>query len=327
MARATPSGVLLIDKPRGRSSHDVVGATRRALGTRAVGHAGTLDPMATGLLVVLVGDATRLSPFLTGARKRYRARVLLGVGTDSLDADGAETARSPLPAAIREELARASVEAPPPALARALEAERERREQIPPDVSALHVDGERAYERARRGETLALPPRPIEVGEARLVGIDAADESFPSIEVELEVSKGYYVRAFARDLGAALGAPAHLTALRRLASGAFSVDEALPLEPAHALARALTPTGEALRRALPSAELSDEGALRARQGKALGPEHFVGAMPEGVAAWFRADEAVAIGETQGAEARIVRGFPPPPPGGRRQAASSSGTPP
>ncbi len=315
MARdSAASGVLLLDKPRGLSSHDVVGAVRRALGTRAVGHAGTLDPMATGLLVALVGEATRLSPFLSGARKRYLARVSFGVGTDSLDADGRETARRPLEGPLRDEFAAAPPGGPPPpALARALGAERARREQVPPDVSALHVDGERAYERARRGETLALAPRPVEVGEARLCGLDAADPGFPSIEVELEVSKGYYVRSFARDLGAALGAPAHLSALRRLESGGFSVAEARPLAPPEALAGALLPTGSALRRAMASAELSDEGATRARQGKALGPEHFVGPAPAGLAAWFRGDVIVAVGETrEGGEARVVRGFPPPP---------------
>jgi tRNA pseudouridine55 synthase len=312
-AREGAGGVLLVDKPRGRSSHDVVGALRRALGTRAVGHAGTLDPMATGLLVALVGEATRLSPFLSGARKRYRARVRLGVGTDSLDADGRETARRPLDAPLREALAGAPPERPPATLARALEAERARREQVPPEVSALHVDGVRAYERARRGEALDLPARPVDVGEARLVGVDASDLEFPEIEIELEVSKGYYVRAFARDLGAALGAPAHLTALRRLASGGFSVDEALPLEPPSALAAALVPTARALRRAMAPAELTAEGARRARQGKALGPEHFLAAPPEGLSAWFVGDEIVAVGEARGGEARVVRGFPAPPP--------------
>jgi tRNA pseudouridine55 synthase len=313
VAREAPAGILLLDKPRGRSSHDVVGAVRRALGTRAVGHAGTLDPMATGLLVALVGEATRLSPFLSGARKRYRARLCLGVGTDSYDADGAETSRQPLAAPLLGELARATPDAPPPALARALDAERARREQVPPEVSAVHVDGVRAYERARRGEALALAPRPTDVGELRLTGVDATGREFPEIEVELEVAKGYYVRAFARDLGAALGVPAHLTALRRLASGAFSLDEAVPLDPPAALAAALVPTARALRRAMAAAELSDEGAKRARQGKALGPEHFRAPPPEGVAAWFLDDDIVALGETKGGEARVVRGFPAPLP--------------
>lgn len=314
MTREAPGGVLLVDKPRGVSSHDVVGAVRRALGTREVGHAGTLDPMATGLLVALVGEATRLSPFLSGARKRYQARLRLGVGTDSQDADGREISRQPLAPALREALAHTTPSAPPEALASALEAEWARREQVPPEVSALHVDGERAYERARRGESLSLAARPVDVGDLCLVGIDTSDGEFPEIEVEIEVSKGYYVRAFARDLGASLGVPAHLTALRRLASGGFSVAEALPLEPPSALAAALVPTPRALRRAMASVDLTAEGALRARQGKALGPGHFAAPPPEGVSAWFLGDEVVAVGEAKSGEARVVRGFPPPKPG-------------
>jgi tRNA pseudouridine55 synthase len=292
----------------------VVGRVRRALGTRAVGHAGTLDPMATGLLVALVGEATRLSPFLSGARKRYRARVRLGIGTDSYDADGAETARRPLPAPFGGELGRSTPAAPPAALAAALAAERGRREQVPPEVSAVHVGGVRAYELARRGEAPALSARAVDVGEVRLLAVDASDVEFPSLEVELEVSKGYYVRAFARDLGAALGAPAHLTALRRLASGGFSIDEARRLDEGDGLGAALVPAARAARRAMASAELTDEGARRARQGKALDATHFAAPPPEGLAAWFLGDEIVAVGETSGGAGRVVRGFPAGPEG-------------
>ncbi|HTN87108.1 MAG TPA: tRNA pseudouridine(55) synthase TruB, partial [Sorangium sp.] len=159
---ARPEGVLVIDKPRGPTSHDVVARLRRALGVKRIGHAGTLDPMASGVLVVLVGEATKLAPYLTAQDKRYTARVALGVGTDTLDADGDVTAAAPLPAWLDAELAAlAAASGPPgdaalaalaPRIAAALDAERARRAQTPPAYSAIKVAGQRSYALARAGQ-------------------------------------------------------------------------------------------------------------------------------------------------------------------------------
>ena len=294
---------MLIDKPSGLSSHDVVARVRRALGTRQVGHAGTLDPMATGLLVVLVGDGTRLSSHLTASSKRYRAVVVLGEGTDSLDADGASTGRAPVPRALREDLA-----ARRQLLGSALEIERTRAAQIPPSISAIHTGGERAYERARRGEEVVLAPRPVCVHALTVLSIDALAE-LPRLEIDLCVSKGYYVRSMARDLGLSLGLPAHLGALRRLSSGAFDVAEAIGLDDLSRLPAALRPLAEVAGRALPSAALSESGTRRARLGQRLGRDDFESEPPGGVAAWFSGAALVALGEYADGEGRVVRGFP------------------
>ena len=306
---AYPSGLLLVDKSGGLTSHDVVAQARRLLHTRAVGHAGTLDPMATGLMVLLIGEATKLSPYLSADRKRYEAEVCLGVTTDSLDADGVRGHEHPIDDALRAELA-LGVESI--RLVQALELERSRREQIPPAVSALHVDGERAHERVRRGEILDLPPRLVQVHKLTLQGLDAASP-LPRLRFELDVAKGYYVRAFARDLGASLGLPAHLTRLRRLASGPFELTNAAPLTPNAPLPPWLSLT-EAARRALPIATLTADGVLRARQGKRLQAEHFVDPPLAAVAAWLdEAEQLVAVGapdqdETEGPGWRVRRGF-------------------
>jgi tRNA pseudouridine55 synthase len=284
-------GVLVVDKPRGPTSHDVVRAARKLFGTREVGHAGTLDPMATGVLVLLFGEATKLSPYLTAHDKRYRAVVHFGRATDTHDSEGRVT---------EERL----VELDQASLARALDAERSRREQLPPLFSAISVAGERAHRVGRRGGSLELAPRPIAVRELTLLAAESA-----SATLELEVSKGYYVRSLARDLGQAVGAPAHLAELRRLASGPFSLDEAVgwpPPEPP-----ALIPLASAACRALPRAELTADGELRARQGRRLSADDF--ARPpggSGLCAWLGPEGSlVALGEEHDAgRYAVVRGF-------------------
>jgi len=221
----TVHGVLVVDKPGGMTSHDVVARARRLFGTRAVGHAGTLDPMATGVLVLLFGEACKLSAYLTGQDKTYSAGVRFGSATDSLDADGRVTEERTLPAGW---LARETLD-------RALAVERARTLQVPPAVSAISEGGRRAYQRVRAGETVELAPRPVRV--ARLELLEWSDAG---VDVELEVSKGYYVRAFARDLGATLGVPAHLGRLRRLTSGAFSL-RCIPLAATRAPPSAVAP--------------------------------------------------------------------------------------
>jgi tRNA pseudouridine55 synthase len=213
----TLAGILLVDKPAGMTSHDVVAIVRRETGEGRVGHAGTLDPMATGLLVVLVGPYARLEPYLSSARKSYDARVVFGTETDTDDAEGAVIRTAPIPDAVRDPgYARAALAATiGPAL------------QVPPAYSAVKVGGRVAHRAARAGDALALEPRPIEVYEATL---KALDPSAPSWDVAYTVSKGTYVRALARDLGRACGTAAHLGALRRTASGPLRVCDARTLD-------------------------------------------------------------------------------------------------
>ncbi|MBA2668455.1 MAG: tRNA pseudouridine(55) synthase TruB [Trueperaceae bacterium] len=239
--------VLCIDKPLGPSSHDVVAVARRALATRRVGHAGTLDPLATGLLLVLSEEATKLSPFLTSSDKGYLAWIAFGVGTPTLDAEGPIDAR-----ADADDLDAAAVAAALPAFL-------EVREQVPPNHSAIQRDGVRAYAAARRGDMEALPPRAAEYRRLELLAFsqrpddlpttfapgpsgwrpDASGRPFerppplapaPVAIVALDVRAGTYVRAFARDLGVALGLPAHLAGLVRTRAGAVDLALATPLE-------------------------------------------------------------------------------------------------
>ncbi|MCC6523947.1 MAG: tRNA pseudouridine(55) synthase TruB [Polyangiaceae bacterium] len=298
------------------TSHDVVARVRRVvaaeLGGRAgrrrgglrVGHAGTLDPLASGVLVVMLGEATKLAPWLTADDKRYETTVVLGVGTDTLDADGTVVAVRELPAWLGDpDEARARLEA-------VLDVERARTRQHPPAYSAIQVGGVRAHAAARAGAELELAPREIAVRTVALTAIRRAGDH-AELELELAVSKGYYVRALGRDLGAALGLPAHLVRLRRTASGAFALAEAVTLDrPGAELCAALRPTAEAALRALPRAELTADGVPRARQGKLLELADFAAPPPSGgPSAWVGPDgELVAVGERDEAHARVVRGF-------------------
>jgi tRNA pseudouridine55 synthase len=302
--------VLLVDKPRGPTSHDVVAAVRRRLHVKRVGHAGTLDPMATGLLVVLLGQGTKLAPYLSADDKQYVARVRLGASTSTLDSEGTVDAEAPVGDDLRAALDTVRRGAGlSPLLARALETERARAEQVPPAFSAIKVDGRRSYADARRGQAPRLDPRPVRVLALDAIGADPEDDR-PTLELSLRVSKGYYVRSLARDLGAALGVPAHLDALRRTASGPFLVDESIdPAEPE--LGARILPVVDAIRRALPSVVLTPEGAARAAVGKRLGREHFTDAPPtEGPLAWLDpAGALVAIGRRREDDEHAVdRGF-------------------
>ncbi len=203
-------GVLLVDKPRGPTSHDVVAAARRALGQREVGHAGTLDPMATGVLVLLLGEATKLSAHLSADDKAYEAELAFGAETDTLDSDGEIVVRAPAGSATptREDLERV------------LSGMLGTISQIPPVVSAIKVDGEAMHVRVRRGEVVVPEARDVELREAVLT---AVTEAPAGCSVSLVVSKGFYVRSLARDLALALGTRGHLSALRRTRSGAFTL--------------------------------------------------------------------------------------------------------
>lgn len=234
----TAPGILLVDKPQGITSHDVVARARRALGTRKVGHAGTLDPMATGLLVLGVEWATRLLTFIVGLDKRYEATIRLGVTTDSDDADGAETGRvdAALLAAIEESQILEQIAVLTGDIS-----------QVPSTVSAIKVDGRRAYDLARAGETVELKARNVTVSRFEVLAV-RRDAGVLDLDVVVDCTSGTYIRALARDLGAALGVGGHLTALRRTligqfdvtaAVGADSIDPAALLDPAVVAAEVL----------------------------------------------------------------------------------------
>ncbi|MCB9713737.1 MAG: tRNA pseudouridine(55) synthase TruB [Myxococcales bacterium] len=240
-----PAGVLLVDKPAGPTSHDVVGFVRWALGVRRVGHCGTLDPAATGLLVVGVGAATKLVPYLTGQDKGYRAVFSLGRRTTTGDAQGEVLDRRPCPPGLEERV--------PPALA----ALRGTLELPPPAFSAIHVDGKRAHELARAGELTELPARPMTVLRME-PGPVTRESDRVEVQVTLLVSKGTYVRSLAEALGQRLGVPAHLAALHRLSSGALSLSDPRALGPLRACPREPGPQGIARWRIEGPAELGSE---------------------------------------------------------------------
>ncbi len=208
-------GLVVADKPAGWTSHDVVGKMRKIYGQRRVGHAGTLDPDATGVLLVGLGRVTRLMRFLQDEGKQYRGRVVFGVATDTLDASGAVLERAEM------SLTRAQVET----AARAFVGDIE---QVPPMVSALKVGGRKLYELARAGEEIERAPRPVRIDE--LVVEDFTPGAYPEAVVRVQCSSGTYIRTLAADLGNALGGCAHLGTLRRLRVGSFSIDEARPIE-------------------------------------------------------------------------------------------------
>lgn len=293
------SGILVVNKPSGPSSHDIVAQARRLFKTRAIGHAGTLDPMASGVLLLLIEEATKLSSALTLESKSYRATIQFGVATDSDDALG-----TPID---RRDIAPGWLTAD--ALSAALDVEQRRTEQLPPTVSAIKQGGVTAYRRHRRGEAVELTPRIVRV--EHLSVLEVTDER---LCMELTVSKGYYVRALARDLGTTLGMPAHLSALCRTASGCFRLEEASDWP--CATLPALLPMSEVVARVLPIRTLSEEGARRARLGQPLSVEHFVGE-PTGldsgdgaVSAWLDGSASlVALGRTEpDGTARVARGF-------------------
>ena len=209
-------GLLIVDKPAGMTSHDVVARARRLLGTRRVGHAGTLDPMATGVLVLGVERATRLLGHLALGDKAYLATIRLGASTTTDDAEGEVTGRADA-SSVGEAAVRAGIAELTGAI-----------EQVPSAVSAIKVDGERAYRLARRGEQVALAPRPVTVSRFDLLALRRGP-GHTDLDVEVECSSGTYVRALARDLGEALGVGGHLVALRRTRVGPFGIGDAVTL--------------------------------------------------------------------------------------------------
>lgn len=290
-------GVVVVDKPAGWTSHDVVARVRRLAGTRRVGHAGTLDPMATGVLVLGLGRGTRLLGHLAATRKSYEATARLGTSTNTDDADGEPTSSTPT-----GHLDEAAVRAAAAGLVGDLR-------QVPSAVSAIKVDGERAYARARRGEQMRLAARPVTVYALR-VGAVRRDGDQVDVELAVECSSGTYVRALARDLGAALGVGAHLTALRRTAVGPFTVATAHPLSDLEQYGVRPLGLGEAAGAVLPTAVLDAEQQTAVSHGRWLqpapeGPDGVVALLGEDgrlLALYTRADgaaRAVAVFEPAG----------------------------
>jgi tRNA pseudouridine55 synthase len=223
--------------------------------------------MASGVLLVLVGEATKLGSYLTGHDKEYIARILFGVATDTLDGTGRVVAQVEVPSWLLDEMRRGGGDG---RLAAAIEAERRRSIQVPPTFSAIHVAGRRSYELARQGRPVELAARAVRV--AALAPLMAGGETFPApnVDLRLVVSKGYYVRALARDLGEQLAVPAHLAGLRRVSSGPFSIEAALPVEDLSSVtARALIPLAEAAARSLPVGRLTAAGVTRVRHGQTV----------------------------------------------------------
>lgn len=209
-------GLLLVDKPVGVSSHDVVNVARRALREKRIGHAGTLDPFATGLLVLLVGRATRLLPHVSGDPKVYEATIRFGTETDTEDLHGGIVRDAPLPD-------RDAVLGAIPALTGQVQ-------QVPPAYSAKRVDGKRAYALARAGEEVVLPAIPVRVDRWEVLGWQGTEDAVISCDVRITCGGGTYIRSLARDLARAAGSAAHLTALRRTNSGLFAVSDAVTLD-------------------------------------------------------------------------------------------------
>ncbi|MDQ0850976.1 tRNA pseudouridine55 synthase [Arthrobacter sp. B3I9] len=255
------SGLVIVDKPQGWTSHDVVGRMRRLAGTRKVGHAGTLDPMATGVLVVGINKATRLLTYIVGTSKTYTATIRLGESTVTDDAEGDVTFTHSA-AAVTEEGVRAGVAALTGKI-----------EQIPSSVSAIKVNGERSYARVRSGEEVKLAARPVTIHRFEVHGLrPAAGGATLDVDVTVECSSGTYIRALARDLGNALGVGGHLTALRRTQVGPYTLDQAHTLEQ---LAEELDvlEMSQAARALMPNRELSDEETTEISFGRriAAGP--------------------------------------------------------
>jgi len=290
---ADPHGVLIVDKPSGPTSFAVVAAARRLYSTRRVGHCGTLDPMASGVLVLVLGEATKLANVLTFDDKAYRAEISFGAATDTLDAQGQ----------VLSECQVCSAWLSSERLEQALCAERARTSQLPPQFSAIRLDGRRAYDLARKGQHAELPPRAVNV--KRLEVVDYDDHR---LTVELLVSKGYYVRSLARDLCEHLGMCGHLSALRRLSSGCFELQQAVswPREqPTQLLS-----VSDAVRQAMPCATLDVCGTIAARRGQRLSAEHFLQPpQHEHMHAWLDPEgELVALGSAEGEQFRVRRGF-------------------
>ena len=281
----TESGLVVVDKPGGMTSHDVVSRVRRLAGTRKVGHAGTLDPMATGVLVVGVNRATRLLGHLTLTDKRYDATIRLGAATTTDDAEG-KVVESRSTEGLTEDTVRTALGAFVGEI-----------DQVPSSVSAVKIGGKRAYARVRAGEQVEIPPRRVTIHSLEVTAVD-----LPDVRVSVHCSSGTYIRAVARDLGAALGVGGHLTSLRRTAVGPFALDDAHTLDELNE-AFSMTPLSDAARAAFPALDIDDDQTAYVRVGRALDL-----VLHETTALFAPDGEFLALYEPRGGSARAVAVF-------------------
>lgn len=293
---SSSGAILRVDKPEGPTSHDIVMWARRGFGVRRVGHTGTLDPFASGLLVLCLGPATRLAEYLSGLDKEYVAEVQLGVSTDTLDRDGEDLEVRSVPENV-------DVSGVQEALNRFIG----RIDQVPPQFSAKKVDGERMYRRARRGETMDLKPVEVTIRELEVLECDT-----PKVRIRVVCSAGTYIRALARDLGDVLGVGAHLSALRRTAVGAFRVEDAVAAEvlrddDALQAIEAMWVTPAAALSHLPHVVASDDEVERLRMGQRI---PISGDLPTHVpVAILGKGELVGVGVSDGSVLRPKKVLP------------------
>lgn len=281
---AGPSGILLVDKPVGISSHGAVAAVRRGLGTRKVGHAGTLDPAASGLLVMGIGAGTRLLTYLVGLDKSYRATIRLGVATDTEDAAGVVIARPGCEADID--------------VAGLLPEFTGAQRQRPSSVSAIKVAGRRAYQRVRAGEDVELAEREVTIHDLSLADArPGSQEGVPVVDVDVvtTVSSGTYIRALARDLGLRLGTVAHLTSLRRTAVGPFGLDRAVAIADLTP-GTPLLPLGGVARQVLPVVTIAPEEVAAVRFGQRIPAVSVEAAAARSTALLDPAGELLAVAQ-------------------------------
>ncbi len=292
-AAAVRPGLLVLDKPSGWTSHDVVGRVRRLAGTSRVGHAGTLDPMATGVLVLGIARATRLLTYLVGADKQYLATMVLGVSTTTDDAEGEPTEQHDASSVTDE------------ALEAAVARQRGSIDQVPSSVSAIKIDGRRAYARVRAGETVQLASRAVTV--SRLLVTDVRrQERTTEADLLVECSSGTYVRALARDIGDSLGVGGHLRALRRTRVGPFTMDDAHDLAEItpETIGDALLGLPAAAARCFHRVDLDEQAAADVRHGRSV-PATGLG---EPVAAFAPDGQFLALLADRGPAARPLAVF-------------------
>ena len=286
-----PDGLVVVDKPAGWTSHDVVAKVRRLAGTRKVGHAGTLDPMATGVLICGVGRATRLLGYLSGNDKSYTATVRLGQSTVTDDAEGDVTGGASASQVTEQAVRAAAAHFVGPI------------SQVPSSVSAVKVDGQRSYARVRAGEEVRLEPRSVTIAELSVGEWQRPEPDLLDVDIVVTCSSGTYIRALARDIGERLGVGGHLTALRRTRIGGVDMAVAKSIDELEQSLE-LVPLAEAVRRSFPAREALGDEVVSVRHGRPIAMRG-----ESGVVGVFDTDGAVlALMEPRGEELRVVVGF-------------------
>jgi len=297
-----PNGILLVDKPQGLTSHDVVARTRKKADTRKVGHAGTLDPMATGLLILGLGSSTRLLTYIVGLDKEYVATIRLGVSTTTDDAEGESLGTAPAAQVQR---------VTDSAIREAIETLTGEIEQVPSSVSAIKVDGRRAYALVRAGQEVQLKARAVTVSEFEVHSVrpttDLEGDAVIDVEVRVVCSSGTYIRALARDLGFKLGVGGHLTALRRTRIGGFHVTDALDIYDVASPPVLLGPA-EVARRVFSAIDLSLEQAIDLSHGKKIDVAG-ISDSKDPVAAIGPEDRLVGLITVKAGVSRVILNFP------------------